>query len=157
LRPSKAQLTSQSNDSKRQVAGEPGLEVFHIANNNESCFRKRQKRGKKGGKKDFVPYGCEGGREWIKLITMAQDPSARSAPPEPPPLPAALLEPLPVIAVLSVCWVIAAVLAFAVPELQSWRPFTIAGLAVGALGTSIFFWQRHAARRGSRGAQSGLR
>ena len=156
MRSPKAQLTCQSNDSKRQVAGESGVKVFHNANNNESFFRKRQKRRKKAAKKDFVPYGCEGARKWIKLIMMAQDPSAGSAPPEPPPLPAALLEPWPVIAVLSVCWVIAVVLAFAVPELHNWRPFTVAGLAVGALGTSIFLWQRHAARRGSRGAQSGL-
>ena len=47
-------------------------------------------------------------------------------------------------------------LAFTVPGLQEWRPFTVAGLAVGALGTSIMLWQRRAVRRGSRGAQSGL-
>ena len=76
--------------------------------------------------------------------------------PEPPPLPAALLEPWPVIAVITAAWVIAAVLAFTVPGLHEWRPFTVAGLGIGALGTSIFLWQRHAVRRGSRGAQSGL-
>jgi hypothetical protein len=48
------------------------------------------------------------------------------------------------------------VLAFSVSGLQEWRPFTVAGLAVGALGTSIMLWQRRAVRRGSRGAQSGL-
>jgi hypothetical protein len=48
------------------------------------------------------------------------------------------------------------VLAFTVAALQEWRPFTVAGLAVGALGTSIMLWQRRAVRRGSRGAQSGL-
>jgi Protein of unknown function (DUF2530) len=48
------------------------------------------------------------------------------------------------------------VLAFTVPGLHDWRPVTIAGLGVGALGTSIVLWQRHAVRRGSRGAQSGL-
>jgi hypothetical protein len=76
--------------------------------------------------------------------------------PEPPTLPAALLEPWPVIAVITAGWVIATVLAFTVPGLHDWRPFTVAGLGIGALGTSIFLWQRHAVRRGSRGAQSGL-
>jgi Protein of unknown function (DUF2530) len=58
--------------------------------------------------------------------------------------------------VLAVGWMIAAVLAFTVPGLQDWRPFTVAGLGIGLLGASIFVWQRHAVRRGSRGAQSGL-
>jgi hypothetical protein len=77
-------------------------------------------------------------------------------PPEPPALPAVLLDPWPVIAVITTGWVIAAVLTFTVPGLHEWRPFTVAGLAIGALGTSIFLWQRRAVRRGSRGAQSGL-
>jgi Protein of unknown function (DUF2530) len=76
--------------------------------------------------------------------------------PEPPALPAALLAPWPVIAVITAGWLIAVVLACTVPGLHEWRPFTVAGLGVGALGTSIFLWQRHAVRRGSRGAQSGL-
>lgn len=74
----------------------------------------------------------------------------------PPPLPAALTEPWPVIAVGAVGWAIAAVAAFLVPALQSWRPLTLAGLAVGLLGTAIFWWQRAAMRRGARGAQTGL-
>ncbi|PRC46872.1 DUF2530 domain-containing protein, partial [Mycobacterium sp. ITM-2017-0098] len=53
-------------------------------------------------------------------------------------------------------WVIATVLAFTVGALHDWRPVTLAGLGVGVLGTSIFLWQRHAVRRGHRGAQSGL-
>jgi len=76
--------------------------------------------------------------------------------PEPPALPATLLKPWPVIVVITAGWLVAVVLAFAVPGLQEWRPFTVAGLAVGALGTSIMLWQRRAVRRGSRGAQSGL-
>ena len=48
-------------------------------------------------------------------------------------------------------------LTFAVPGLECWRPITVAGLGVGALGTAIFLWQRHAVRTGARGAQSGLR
>ncbi len=75
---------------------------------------------------------------------------------QPPPLPPALLKPWPVIVAITAGWVIATVLAFTVSGLHEWRPFTVAGLGVGVLGTSIFLWQRSAARRGSRGAQSGL-
>jgi hypothetical protein len=77
-------------------------------------------------------------------------------PPQPPSLPAALLAPWPVIVVITCGWLLATVLAFTVSSLQDWRPYSIAGLCVGVLGTSIFLWQRHAVRRGSRGAQSGL-
>ena len=42
------------------------------------------------------------------------------------------------------------------PALQSWRPITVAGLGVGVFGLSLFLWQRAAARRGSRGAQTGM-
>ena len=76
--------------------------------------------------------------------------------PEPPPLPAVLLKPWPVIVVITAGWLVAVALAFTVPGLHEWRPYTVAGLAVGALGTSIFLWQRREVRRGSRGAQSGL-
>jgi Protein of unknown function (DUF2530) len=76
--------------------------------------------------------------------------------PEPPALPAVLLKPWPVILVITAGWLIAVVLAFTLPGLHEWRPYTVAGLAVGALGTLIFLWQRREVRRGSRGAQSGL-
>lgn len=75
---------------------------------------------------------------------------------EPPMLPAAMLEVWPVIAVGALAWLVAAVAAFVVPALQTWRPLALAGLAVGLLGTSVFLWQRDAARRGARGAQTGL-
>ena len=77
-------------------------------------------------------------------------------PTQPPALPAALLSPWPVIVAITCCLVGRTVLAFTVSSLHDWRPITIAGLGVGVLGTSIFLWQRHAVRRGSRGAQSGL-
>ena len=80
----------------------------------------------------------------------------KSTEPEPPALPAILLEPWPVIIAIAAGWLIAVVLAFTVAGLHGWRPIAVAGLGVGALGTSIFLWQRHAVRRGSRGAQSGL-
>jgi hypothetical protein len=86
---------------------------------------------------------------------MSADPSEPGQP-EPPALPAVLLEPSPVIIVIAVGWLIAAILAFTVAGLHEWRPIAVAGLGVGVLGTSIFLWQRSASRRGSRGAQSGL-
>jgi hypothetical protein len=73
-----------------------------------------------------------------------------------PPLPRALLEPWPVIAVGALAWLVAAMAAFVTPALATWRPMTLAGLGVGLLGTTIFLWQRDAARRGARGAQTGL-
>jgi hypothetical protein len=87
-------------------------------------------------------------------VTAADSPA--EAQPQPPALPAVLLEPWPVIVVIATGWLIAAVLAFAVPALTEWRPIAIAGLGVGLLGTSIFLSQRRAVRRGSRGAQRGL-
>ena len=87
------------------------------------------------------------------LIAMSVEPGQS---PEPPPLPAALLEVWPVVAVGFLGWLIAAGLAFVVPALQSWRPVTLGGLGVGLIGTSIFVWQLAAARRGARGAQTGL-
>ena len=75
---------------------------------------------------------------------------------KPPPLPPALLEVWPVIAVGAVAWLLAAAATFLVPSLEGWRPVTLAGLAVGLLGTAVFVWQLAAARRGTRAAQAGL-
>jgi len=75
---------------------------------------------------------------------------------EPPPLPAILLDPWPVIAIGELAWLVGTVIVFLMPALATWRPLTAAGLAVGVLGTSIFLIQRSAARRGARGAQTGL-
>jgi hypothetical protein len=77
-------------------------------------------------------------------------------PPEPPPLPARLQEQWPVIAAGAAAFLVATIVAFAVPALESWRPVSIAGLVVGVLGTTIFLWQRSASRRGARGAQTGF-
>jgi hypothetical protein len=74
----------------------------------------------------------------------------------PPQLPAALLDPRPVIGAGTLLWAIATLGAFVVPALQSWRPVTVAGLGVSIFGASLFLWQRSAARRGARGAQTGL-
>ena len=75
---------------------------------------------------------------------------------QPPTLPSMLLDPWPVIAIGALAWLVAAAAAFVLPALAAWRPMTLAGLGVGLLGTTIFLWQRDAARRGARGAQTGL-
>lgn len=77
-------------------------------------------------------------------------------PVEAPPLPATLLDPRPAVGAGALLWALAAIAAFAIPALHDWRPVTVAGLGVGVIGVSIFLWQRSAARRGARGAQSGL-
>jgi hypothetical protein len=87
------------------------------------------------------------------VIAMTDEPGESR---EAPPLPASLLEVWPVVAVGFLGWLIAAVLAFVVPALTSWRPVTLGGLGVGIIGTSIFVLQLAAARRGARGAQTGL-
>jgi uncharacterized protein DUF2530 len=88
------------------------------------------------------------------MATPAHEHPAETAPPA---LPDRLLDPVPVIVVIAGGWLVATVLAFSVAALHDWRPVTVAGLGVGVLGTSIFLWQRSAARRGARGAQRGLR
>jgi hypothetical protein len=85
---------------------------------------------------------------------MTDEPSRNE--PQPPPLPDWLTDPAPVIAVLALGWLVAVVLSFTVSTLETWRPIALAGLGLTVFGTSVFLWQRHAARRGSRGAQSGL-
>ena len=75
---------------------------------------------------------------------------------EAPALPPMLLRVWPVVVVGFLGWLVAAAAAFVVPVLQGWRPVTLAGLGTGLLGTSIFALQLAAARRGARGAQTGL-
>ena len=77
-------------------------------------------------------------------------------PREAPPLPPALLGVWPFIALGALGWLAAAAAAFLVPGLETWRPITLAGLGVGAFGTGLFVVQVAAARRGARGAQTGL-
>jgi hypothetical protein len=87
------------------------------------------------------------------LIAMSEQPAQH---PEAPPLPPSLLKVWPVVVVGFCGWLIAAALAFALPALHSWRPIALGGLGVGLVGTTIFVSQLAAARRGARGAQSGL-
>ncbi|MGI9162793.1 MAG: DUF2530 domain-containing protein [Mycobacterium sp.] len=83
-------------------------------------------------------------------------PERLAPPPAPPALPTALLDPRPVVGGGVVLWALAAIAAFTVSGLDSWRPITLGGLGVGLFGAGLFLWQRSAARRGARGAQTGL-
>jgi Protein of unknown function (DUF2530) len=87
------------------------------------------------------------------LIAMDTEPAASR---QPPPLPAKLLALWPIIAIGELGWLLATVAAFVVPALQSSRPIMLAGLGTGFVGTSIFLLQLAGARRGARGAQTGL-
>ncbi|ORW22463.1 hypothetical protein AWC18_06600 [Mycolicibacter nonchromogenicus] len=86
---------------------------------------------------------------------MTPQPAPEPAP-EPPPLPTALLRVWPVIGAGVTGFCVATIAAFTVPALEGWRPVSVAGLGVGMVGTTIFLVQRGAARRGARGAQTGL-
>lgn len=98
------------------------------------------------------------GAHGVKVTAMSSpvSPVPPVPPVQAPPLPAALVAPQPVIGAGALLWALAALAAFTVDGLHSWRPVTIAGLGVGVLGASIYLWQLAAARRGSRGAQTGL-
>jgi hypothetical protein len=77
--------------------------------------------------------------------------------PQVPQLPARLTDPRPVLTTGTVLFAIATLIVWASGDrFDEALPTCIAGLAVGALGTTIFWIQRRAARRGSKGAQSGL-
>ena len=72
-----------------------------------------------------------------------------------PPLPAALTRMRTVIGIGTVLWLVAAAVV-----LITGPPLLVAtclvGAGLGGVGWAIFAWQRAAARRGSRTAQSGL-
>jgi hypothetical protein len=72
-----------------------------------------------------------------------------------PPLPPALTRMRTVIGVGTVLWLVAAavVLVTGPPSLLA---TCLVGAGLGGVGWAIFAWQRAAARRGSRTAQSGL-
>ncbi|WP_182345821.1 DUF2530 domain-containing protein [Tomitella gaofuii] len=76
---------------------------------------------------------------------------------ERPTLPAAALDPRPVVAAGFGAWIIATVLILATQGTSaSALPVCYAGLVIGALGTAVFLVQRRGARSGRKGAQQGL-
>ncbi|MFI9506102.1 DUF2530 domain-containing protein [Nocardia sp. NPDC052566] len=74
-----------------------------------------------------------------------------------PQIPPRFTDPRPVLAVGSALWLIATVVVFAAGDRwASARPVCLMGLVVGVLALGIFLVQRRAARRGDKGAQTGL-
>ncbi|WP_280362417.1 DUF2530 domain-containing protein [Nocardia wallacei] len=73
-----------------------------------------------------------------------------------PEIPPRLTDPRPVLAVGSVLWAAATVLVWVNGGWADARPVCLMGLAVGLLGYTIFAIQRRGARRGDKGAQTGL-
>ena len=80
---------------------------------------------------------------------------------DPPPLPRRLLDIRAVVAVGTALWLLGALVLllawwFAGRPLDLWFSTCLAGAALGGVGVGIFSWQRAAARRGSRTAQTGM-
>jgi len=74
-----------------------------------------------------------------------------------PEIPSRFTDPRPVLAIGTGLWLIAVFgILVTGDRFADYLPVSLAGFAVGALGTTIFTIQRRAARRGSKGAQSGL-
>jgi len=74
-----------------------------------------------------------------------------------PRIPPRFTDPRPVLAVGSALWLLATIVVVASGDRwESARPICLMGLAVGLLGYTIFAIQRRGARRGDKGAQTGL-
>jgi flagellar biogenesis protein FliO len=74
-----------------------------------------------------------------------------------PQLPPRLTDPRPVLAVGSALWLIATVVVWAGGDRwASARPICLMGLVVGLIALVIYLVQRRGARRGDKGAQTGL-
>jgi hypothetical protein len=65
-------------------------------------------------------------------------------------------DPRPVLAVGSFAFLLATILVFSVDSWATARPVCLMGMGVGLLGYTIFAIQRRGARRGDKGAQTGL-
>ncbi|MEU6833374.1 DUF2530 domain-containing protein [Nocardia beijingensis] len=77
--------------------------------------------------------------------------------PKVPQIPPRLTDPRPVLAVGSALWLVATVVVWASGDRwASARPVCLMGLVVGLLGLVIYLVQRRGARRGDKGAQTGL-
>ncbi|WP_040773924.1 DUF2530 domain-containing protein [Nocardia pneumoniae] len=74
-----------------------------------------------------------------------------------PQLPPRLTDPRPVLAVGSALWLLATVVVWASGDRwEAARPVCLMGLVVGVIGLVIYLIQRRGARRGDKGAQTGL-
>ncbi|QIS01563.1 DUF2530 domain-containing protein [Nocardia brasiliensis] len=74
-----------------------------------------------------------------------------------PQIPPRLTDPRPVLAVGCALWLIATIVVWAGGDRwASVLPVCLMGLVVGGLALGIFLIQRRGARRGDKGAQTGL-
>ncbi|MBF6216831.1 DUF2530 domain-containing protein [Nocardia gipuzkoensis] len=74
-----------------------------------------------------------------------------------PQLPPRLTDPRPVLAVGNALWLVATVVVWAGGDRwASARPVCLMGLVVGLIALVIYLVQRRGARRGDKGAQTGL-
>ena len=60
------------------------------------------------------------------------------------------------VAIGTLCWIIATIVVWTSDTWADARPTCLMGVAVGLLGYTIFWIQRRAVRRGSKGAQHGI-
>lgn len=88
-------------------------------------------------------------------------PGAKDTPRPVPELPSRLVELFPIVVVGTILWLLGCVvLAIRClvtgqpPDVWLWT--TVAGVVISCIGLGIMSWQRAAARRGSRSAQTGL-
>lgn len=83
--------------------------------------------------------------------------SERDSAPHPPPLPHRLADPVPVVLGGTALWFLGTVAVLIFDRADTtllWT--TLCGGLLGIIGYGVFYWQRRAARRGSRTAQQGL-
>lgn len=73
-----------------------------------------------------------------------------------PQFPSWLTDPRPVLALGCALFAVATVVVWLGDRWASARPVCLMGIAVGLLGYTIFAIQRRGARRGDKGAQTGL-
>lgn len=73
-----------------------------------------------------------------------------------PEIPRPLTDPRRFLAVGTAAWVVATVVVWGSDFWPQARPICLLGIAVGVLGYGIYLVQRRGARRGDKGAQTGL-
>jgi hypothetical protein len=86
-----------------------------------------------------------------------EDTGSRLQPP--PPLPTRLNDLRPLLFTGTALWFVAFAVLLVISLSSGWQPglwTCLAGFLLGFVGLAISGWQRSAARRGSRGAQTGI-
>ncbi|HLS76234.1 MAG TPA: DUF2530 domain-containing protein [Nocardia sp.] len=74
-----------------------------------------------------------------------------------PEIPPRLTDPRPVLAIGIALWVLATIVVWASGDRwESARPVCLMGILVGGIALVIYLVQRRGARRGAKGAQTGL-